>query len=68
MEIIAMLDRGGQFYVCGDGSRMAPDVEAALRKCYHTVHGVSEAEAKAWLERLEAEGRYVKDVWAGGKA
>lgn len=68
MEIIGMLDRGAQFYVCGDGSRMAPDVEAALRKCYRAVHGVSEAEAKSWLERLEGEGRYVKDVWAGGKA
>ncbi|MDQ0175531.1 bifunctional cytochrome P450/NADPH--P450 reductase [Bacillus chungangensis] len=66
-ELIRILDKGGRFYVCGDGSKMAPDVEATLQRSYQAVYGVSEAEAKTWLDRLEVEGRYVKDVWAGGK-
>lgn len=66
-ELIRILDQGGRFYVCGDGSKMAPDVEETLQRSYQAVHGVSETEAKKWLDRLEIEGRYVKDVWTGGK-
>ncbi|MFW5438051.1 bifunctional cytochrome P450/NADPH--P450 reductase [Paenibacillus apiarius] len=67
-ELIGILDQGGRFYVCGDGSKMAPDVEAALQKSYQVVRGVSETEAKKWLDRLAVEGQYVKDVWTGEKA
>ena len=63
--IIRLLDVGGKLYICGDGSRMAPDVEAGLLAAYREIHGVSEAEADAWLERLDEEQRYAKDVWAG---
>lgn len=67
-EVIGLLDQGGQFYVCGDGSAMSPDVEATLKQMYQEVHGVSETKANRWLEQLGANGRYVKDVWAGRKA
>lgn len=66
-EIIDLLDQGGHFYICGDGSKMAPDVEQALLKAYRLVHVTSESAASEWLERLTAEKRYSKDVWAGGK-
>jgi cytochrome P450/NADPH-cytochrome P450 reductase len=65
--VIGLLDRGGRLYVCGDGSRMAPDVEAALVAARAAIHGTSEAEARNWLDELQREGRYVKDVWAGGR-
>ncbi|MFM1652948.1 bifunctional cytochrome P450/NADPH--P450 reductase [Brevibacillus sp. B_LB10_24] len=64
-DIIRILDQGGRLYVCGDGSKMAPDVESELRKAYQSVHGVDEQEAENWLESLQAKGSYVKDVWAG---
>lgn len=64
-EIIGILDRGGRLYVCGDGSKMAPDVEATLQQAYQDIHQASEAEAKQWMERLQTEGLYAKDVWAG---
>ncbi|KJB86130.1 NADPH--cytochrome P450 reductase [Paenibacillus sp. E194] len=67
-EVIGLLDHGGQFYVCGDGSAMSPDVEATLKQMYQDVHGVNETRANRWLEQLGADGRYVKDVWAGRKA
>jgi cytochrome P450/NADPH-cytochrome P450 reductase len=44
---------------------MAPDVEATLMKSYADVHEVSEADARLWLQQLEENSRYAKDVWAG---
>ncbi|MGY5343633.1 bifunctional cytochrome P450/NADPH--P450 reductase [Paenibacillus glucanolyticus] len=64
-EIIRMLGNNGKLYICGDGSRMAPDVEACLKEAYQEVHAVSKQEAQKWLEQLQSEGRYAKDVWAG---
>lgn len=63
--LISILDRGGRLYVCGDGSKMAPDVEAALQKAYQAVHGTGEQEAQNWLRHLQDTGMYAKDVWAG---
>ncbi|BAU27984.1 cytochrome P450/NADPH-cytochrome P450 reductase [Aneurinibacillus soli] len=64
-KVIDMLDHGGRLYVCGDGNKMAPDVEMTLQKAYQSVHGVGEKEAEKWLENLQANGGYAKDVWAG---
>jgi len=44
---------------------MAPDVEETLKKAYEKVHGFGEQESDRWLEKLQEEGRYAKDVWAG---
>ncbi|MFE5322052.1 bifunctional cytochrome P450/NADPH--P450 reductase [Paenibacillus sp. NPDC056579] len=64
-ELIGLLDRGGKLYVCGDGSAMAPDVEATVRAAYREVHGATEEQALQWFERLQSGGFYAKDVWAG---
>lgn len=64
-KIIELLDQGGKLYICGDGSRMAPDVERTLKDAYQKVHEVSEEEASEWLTDLEKDGKYAKDVWAG---
>lgn len=64
-ELIRILDEGGRFYVCGDGTRMAPHVETVLQKAYESVHGATEQEAMQWLWKLQEDGRYAKDVWAG---
>jgi len=64
-EIIALLDQGGKLYICGDGSRMAPDVERVLQASYQEIHNVDEQAAGRWLNDLQQEGRYAKDVWAG---
>jgi cytochrome P450/NADPH-cytochrome P450 reductase len=64
-KLIPLLEQGGHLYVCGDGSKMAPDVEATLKKAYADVSGNSTEQADAWLERLQQEGRYAKDVWTG---
>ncbi|GGN96171.1 bifunctional cytochrome P450/NADPH--P450 reductase [Saccharibacillus kuerlensis] len=64
-EVIRLLDEGGIFYVCGDGVQMAPDVEETLRRAYRDVHNANEEESQHWLDELQENGRYVKDVWTG---
>ncbi len=58
-------ERGGMLYICGDGTRMAPDVEQALRAAYRSRYSKDEQDAAIWLDTLQQEGRYAKDVWAG---
>lgn len=64
-QLISLLDNGAHLYICGDGSRMTPDVENTLCHVYQDIHGVSDQEARNWLDLLQLEGRYGKDVWAG---
>ncbi|MTH52294.1 cytochrome P450 [Bacillus mangrovi] len=63
--LLSLLEKGGHLYICGDGSQMAPDVEAAIKESYQSEKQASAVEADAWLRRLEKEGRFAKDVWAG---
>ncbi|PZD97355.1 NADPH--cytochrome reductase [Paenibacillus sambharensis] len=64
-ELIELLERGARLYICGDGSRMAPEVEAEFVKGYQEAKRATEQEAADWLSKLQLEGRYAKDVWAG---
>lgn len=57
------LEEGAHFYVCGDARRMAKDVEEALRTVIQTAGGRSEDQALEYLETLQSEGRYQKDVY-----
>ncbi len=57
------LQRGGHFYVCGDASRMAKDVDAALRQVARQEGGLDEAQARDWIVALARQGRYLRDVY-----
>jgi cytochrome P450/NADPH-cytochrome P450 reductase len=61
-----LIDQGAVVFVCGDGSKMEPDVRLALMTLRRNRAGVDEAAARRWLDDLGAGGRYVLDVWAGG--
>ncbi|WP_082233045.1 bifunctional cytochrome P450/NADPH--P450 reductase [Halobacillus massiliensis] len=63
--LISILEQGGRLYVCGDGSQMAPDVEASLKNAYADIHETDATTADEWLNQLQKDGRYAKDVWAG---
>ncbi|WP_282940215.1 bifunctional cytochrome P450/NADPH--P450 reductase [Paenibacillus sp. RC67] len=63
--LIGVLDQGGILYVCGDGSKMAPEVEETIKKAYCEIKGTSKEAADGWLQSLQKDGRYVKDVWSG---
>jgi sulfite reductase (NADPH) flavoprotein alpha-component len=57
------LQEGGHFYVCGDATRMARDVDTALRRIAMTEGGLDEAQAKDWIVALARQGRYLRDVY-----
>ncbi|MFJ7586664.1 molybdopterin-dependent oxidoreductase [Streptomyces sp. NPDC097617] len=57
------LQDGAHFYVCGDASRMAKDVDRVLREIAVTHGGLEEDEAAAYLKQLSAAKRYGRDVY-----
>lgn len=62
-ELYAWLEQGAYLYVCGDASRMAPDVHEALRQIGMKQGSLSEENASQWLEQLVRDGRYVRDIY-----
>ncbi|MGV9409676.1 diflavin oxidoreductase [Nocardia sp. NPDC003693] len=62
-ELYAWLQEGGHFYVCGDATRMAKDVDRALHEIVGE-HGGFDADAAAdYVNTLKREKRYVRDVY-----
>jgi sulfite reductase alpha subunit-like flavoprotein len=57
------LQDGAHFYVCGDAGRMAKDVDRALRDVVAGHGGMDGDEAAAYVRRLAADKRYVRDVY-----
>jgi sulfite reductase (NADPH) flavoprotein alpha-component len=62
-EFYAWLEEGGTIYICGDASRMAKDVDAAIHKAVELAGGKTEHEAKAYVEALKKAKRYLRDVY-----
>jgi sulfite reductase (NADPH) flavoprotein alpha-component len=57
------LQDGAYFYVCGDASRMARDVDAALRRIVATEGRMTEDQARDWIVSLARQGRYLRDIY-----
>ncbi|AHH94032.1 bifunctional cytochrome P450/NADPH--P450 reductase [Kutzneria albida] len=64
-DVWAVMQAGGRVYICGDGKGMAPAVREAFKRVQRENTGGDEAAARAWLDGLISEDRYVEDVWAG---
>lgn len=59
----AWLSEGAYLYVCGDATRMAKGVHAALLEIAERRGGLDGDGAAEWIRALEAEGRYRRDVY-----
>lgn len=62
-QLWAWLQEGAHFYVCGDASRMAKDVDQALRDVVRQHGGLSEDQARDYVQKLGSDKRYVRDVY-----
>ncbi|ADD75584.1 MULTISPECIES: sulfite reductase subunit alpha [Pantoea] len=62
-ELYAWLQEGGHFYVCGDASRMAKDVDSALYEIVRQFGGLSSERAADYIDQLKKEKRYLRDVY-----
>jgi sulfite reductase (NADPH) flavoprotein alpha-component len=62
-ELLAWLESGAHFYICGDAKRMAKDVERALVEIVAGHGKKSTEEAVAYINALKKTGRYQADVY-----
>ncbi|MEU3612873.1 sulfite reductase flavoprotein subunit alpha [Streptomyces sp. NPDC006872] len=62
-ELYGWLEDGAHVYVCGDASRMAKDVEAALLGVIAEQRGRGGDDAAEYLADLRRAKRYVRDVY-----
>ena len=62
-ELYNWLQEGATFYVCGDASRMAHDVDKALHTIVAQEGNISEDEATEYIKKLKSEKRYLRDVY-----
>jgi NADPH-ferrihemoprotein reductase len=56
-------DKGAYIYVCG-GVKMGNDVHAVLQDICESQGRLQVSDAKAYLDKLASEGRYVQELWA----
>ena len=62
-ELWNWLEKGAHFYVCGDASRMAKDVDKALHEIVKIGGDRSEEDASQYIQKLKSEKRYQRDVY-----
>ncbi|OJF96549.1 bifunctional nitrate reductase/sulfite reductase flavoprotein subunit alpha [Pararhizobium antarcticum] len=57
------IEEGASVYVCGDASRMARDVDAALKAIVAGQGQMSDDKAADYVARLARDKRYLRDVY-----
>ena len=62
-ELFSWLEEGGHFYVCGDATRMAKDVDKALHQVVSAHGGLGDDAATEYVNALKKDKRYVRDVY-----
>lgn len=62
-DLIAWLDGGANFYLCGDAKNMAKDVRATLVRAYADVKALSPEAAEQAVATLERDKRYLQDTY-----
>lgn len=62
-ELWQWLEAGAAFHVCGDASRMAKDVEAALLEIVQTAGQRTPDQAREYLQAMKSSRRYQRDVY-----
>lgn len=62
-ELYAWLEEGAHFYVCGDATRMAKDVDAALHEVVAEHGGLGPDQAEDYVAELKSSKRYLRDVY-----
>ena len=62
-EMFAWLEQGGSFFVCGDATYMAKDVDKALHDIIESHGKKTTEQAIDYVNHLKKEKRYVRDVY-----
>ena len=62
-ELFQWLQDGAYFYVCGDASRMAKDVDTALQQIVQRQTGGDPDSAAEYIKSMRNAKRYQRDVY-----
>ncbi|MFL2842805.1 MAG: assimilatory sulfite reductase (NADPH) flavoprotein subunit [Coraliomargaritaceae bacterium] len=62
-ELYEWIDSGAYFYVCGDASRMAHDVDEALHSIIEEQAGISKDASAEYVQQMKSDKRYLRDVY-----
>ncbi len=62
-ELFTWLEQGGYFYVCGDATYMAKDVDKALHEIIEKQGNKTSEQAIEYVNQMKKEKRYVRDVY-----
>ena len=62
-DLFEWLQNGGYFYVCGDATRMAKDVDQALCDIASKWGNLTADQAREYVNNLKREKRYLRDVY-----
>jgi cytochrome P450/NADPH-cytochrome P450 reductase len=63
-EVWRLLQQDAVVFVCGEASRMAPDVRQAFAEMFRQRTNTTRTDANTWLSGLIAGQRYLEDIWA----
>ena len=60
----AWYKKGGNFYICGDGSGMAKGVNLSLKRILaESVFNGDLSKADSYVTQAQTDNRYLEDVW-----
>jgi len=62
-QLWSWMQDGASIYVCGDASRMAKDVDAALHRVVEKQGGLGQEAAQEYMQAMKDEHRYHHDVY-----
>jgi sulfite reductase (NADPH) flavoprotein alpha-component len=62
-ELFHWIDQGAYFYVCGDATHMAKDVDNMLHQVIQEELKTSYEKAKEYIKNLKTQKRYLRDVY-----
>jgi cytochrome P450 / NADPH-cytochrome P450 reductase len=63
-DVWRLLQQEAVVFVCGEASRMAPEVRQAFAGVFQERNATTAADAQTWLTGLVASNRYLEDIWA----
>lgn len=58
-----ILNHGAYVFVCGDGTKMARDVQHTICQILSAHGNLTEGEAKDYVAEMQKRARYVQDIW-----
>lgn len=62
-DLFSWLEEGAYFYVCGDATRMAKDVDQALHEIIQEHGSLDEDQTTEYINELKRNKRYLRDVY-----